>query len=231
MLAIMEAVKSISQETVGTNEAMQGQSRGSDQLVGFTELMIQRGSLQQESFYYSVMSVMMQMYQSIAERGKKIYYDNEEVLISYVGDELSRVIRLSEMPGIRREKFRVYVKKSTIDEIQINSNNQILLQLYQLGLIDRRTISDYWGRATGDDIARALRRSYKDGIEVARRQKEMADSAAAAAQEESAAMMEFAERERMREEMNAGAEAEKDRQHEMDKIILKESLQKQNKNQ
>src|SRR5690606_15825811 len=54
MFQIIDVMKNSIQQTTGVNEALKGESTGQDQLVGVTQLMIQRGSLMQEPFYNAV---------------------------------------------------------------------------------------------------------------------------------------------------------------------------------
>ncbi len=66
MFNIIDIMKNHVQDTTGVNEALKGESTGSDQLVGVTQLMIQRGSLMQEPFYNAISQVFLQSYQAIA---------------------------------------------------------------------------------------------------------------------------------------------------------------------
>ena len=163
---IIEALKKFTQDTTGINEAIKGESTGSDQLVGVTQLMIQRGSLMQEPFYNSITMIYKQCFQSICSIGKRIYADNERNLSIAVGDEGVEVITITQ--DMKLEDFRIFVKRENSDEMLINAGNQMLLQLFQMGLLDEKRFSGLYGRSTPDEIASALRGAAKEREEMKR---------------------------------------------------------------
>jgi len=176
---LISTVHNLSQNTTGLNDAIQGNSMGSEQLVGVTELMIQRGSLMQEPFYNAVTQVFMQCYQAIASRGKRIYADNERELAIAVGDDGVEVIRISK--ELKTEDFRVFVKRENNEEILINAGNQMLTMLLQFKLIDETRFSNLYGRSTPTEVSAELRQAAKENTEKAR-MKNQADQAAVADQ-------------------------------------------------
>lgn len=166
MFQIIETLKKFTQDTSGINEAIKGESTGSDQLVGVTELMIQRGSLMQEPFYNALTMIFKQCFQSICTVGKRIYADNERNLSIAVGDEGMEMITITK--DMKLEDFRIFVKRQNDVEILINAGNQMLMQFYQLQLIDRKRFSNLFGRSTPDEISMALRASAKEEEEMQR---------------------------------------------------------------
>lgn len=169
MFNIVDAMKGYIQEATGVNEALKGESTGSDQLVGVTQLLIQRGSLMQEPFYNAITQIFLQCYQSIAVVGKRIYADNERNLAIAVGDNGVKVIKISR--DMKLEDFRCFVKRENTDELLTNAGNQMLTTFLQMGLIDRNRFSNLYGRSTPDEIATALRQASKESVEIARQQK------------------------------------------------------------
>lgn len=166
MFQIIETLKKFTQDTSGINEAIKGESTGSDQLVGVTELMIQRGSLMQEPFYNALTMIFKQAFQSICTVGKRIYADNERNLSIAVGDEGMEMLTITK--DMKLEDFRIFVKRQNDVEILINAGNQMLLQFYQMQLIDKKRFSNLWGRSTPDEISMALRASAKEEEELLR---------------------------------------------------------------
>lgn len=168
MYQIIESIKSSVKETTGVNDAIQGQATGSgnDQLVGVTQLMIQRGSLMQEPFYNGIVMVFEQCFNSICSRGKRIYADNEREITMAVGDEGATVIRITKEMNL--EDFRCFVKRENSDEMLREAANQQLLQFKQLGMLDDKRIANLWGRATPDMVANALREYAAEKEEINR---------------------------------------------------------------
>lgn len=166
MFDIMNVIKAQLKDVTGLNEAIQGESMGSDQLVGVTQLMIQRGSLMQEPFYNSITNVIKQCFQAIASSGKRIYADNERELTIAVGDDGARVLKISK--DMKTEDFRVFVKRENSEEMLVQAGNNMAQVLLQLGFIDKTVFANLYNRATPDDVAVALRASAKSDIEVQR---------------------------------------------------------------
>lgn len=168
MFDIMNVIKTQLKDVTGLNEAIQGESMGQDQLVGVTQLMIQRGSLMQEPFYNAITQVMGQCFQSIATVGKRIYADNEREITIAVGDEGARTLKISK--DLKTEDFRVFIKRENSEEMLVQAGNSMALTLLQLGFIDKTVFSNLYNRSTPDDVSRALRDSAKMDIEKQRMQ-------------------------------------------------------------
>lgn len=168
MFDLIGAIKGLIQETTGVNEALKGESIGQDQLVGVTQMLLQRGSLMQEPFYYAIQNIYMQMYRYAANMGKKVYIENERDLAIMVGDHHSETIRLSG--DMKIEDFRVFVVRDNIDEVSKAYANQTLMQLYQMQLIDDKILGQLYGRSTEAEVARYLRQYSRDKIEAAKKQ-------------------------------------------------------------
>lgn len=166
MFDIMNTIKNQLKDVTGLNEAIQGESMGADQLVGVTQLMIQRGSLMQESFYNAVTQVFKQSYQSIASVGKRIYADNARELAIAVGDNGAKIITISK--DMKGEDFRTFIKRENSEDVLFQAGNSMALTLLQEGFLNKQEVADLFNRSTPDDVARALRKSAKTDIERAR---------------------------------------------------------------
>jgi hypothetical protein len=174
MFNIVDIMKGHIQDTTGVNEALKGESTGSDQLVGVTQLLIQRGSLMQEPFYNAIAEIFLQCYQSVASFGKRLYADNESTLTMAVGDAGYKKIKITE--DMKAETFRCFVKRESPDDVLINAGNQMLLAFAERNWIDQERMSMLWGRSTPDQISAALREKVKEDKEVARIQKREEDA-------------------------------------------------------
>lgn len=163
---IAQNVRQSIQNITGVNESMQGTAGGGRRLVGVTQLDIQRGTLIQEPFYYALSRIILQAAQSIATVGKRIYSDNKRKLSIIAGDKGARNIIITDDMMI--EDFRVFVKRTSGDEEQKQSGNQILFTLIQAGLIDGKRFANNFNRGNVDDIAKAMREFQKEKIEMER---------------------------------------------------------------
>lgn len=219
MFNIIEAMKGSIKQTTGVNEALQGESTGSDQLVGVTQLMIQRGSLMQEPFYNSITMVFKQCFQSICTVGKRIYIDSQRNIAIATGDDGAEIITISKDMSL--EDFRVFVKRENPDEILINAGNQMLLQFKQLMMLDDKRIANLWGRSSPDEVAAALREYAKEKEEIQRMSQQKA-------KQEEASLMQQAQAEQQEQKFAVhDAQAREDirefngKKADMDKELLK----------
>jgi hypothetical protein len=163
---VIDTLNNYTTRMTGVNEALQGQQGGSDQLVGTTQLMIQRGSLMQEPFYNAIAEKMKRMYQAIVSYGKNLYADNERELAIAVGDEGVQIIRISK--DMKSEDFRTSIVRENVDEVLINAANNLMMQLKQLDMLDDIRIADLWGRATPSEVGMAMRQYAKEKLEMRR---------------------------------------------------------------
>lgn len=200
---LIDAMKNSIKEVTGVNDAIQGQSTGNDQLVGVTQLMIQRGSLMQEPFYNGIVNIYKQCYQSICSVGKRIYADNERNLSIALGDEGAEVIKITK--NMNMEDFRAFVVRENSDDIVKQAANQQLLQFKQLLMLDDTRVANLWNRATGDDVAAALR-SYaleKQEIQRMAQKKQEEQEANLMAKAEQEQLMNQQKEDQIREQENA----------------------------
>jgi hypothetical protein len=223
MFGVINTLKEMVQSTTGVNEPLQGQSMGQDQLVGVTELLIQRGSLMQEPFYKAIENVYIQMYQMIATVGKKIYIDNQMNLVNAVGDDYAETITLSE--DMLNEDFRVFVQRENSDDIQRKQGDILLNTLLQMQMIDLKMYSDHYGRSKYDEILRALRRYSAVQIEAQRTAEKQQQAQAQQASLEQDANLQLMQQEQMRQEQRQDFKDQEKMQHEanvsMDKELVK----------
>lgn len=165
---IIDIMKKHIQDITGVNEALQGQSTGSDQLVGVTEQLIQRGSIIQEPFYDAIENIFDQCYNSISSVGKRIYADNERELTIATGDEGAQVIKITK--DMKTEDFRVFVKREMSTPALTKAANDMLMMFYQLRLIDDKRFAALYNRSTPDQVSAAIRAYAVEKEEAAKAQ-------------------------------------------------------------
>ena len=163
-------MKQLMQDVTGVNESLKGESTGSDQLVGVTQLMIQRGSLLQEPFYNAITDVFKQMFEQVASVGKKYYIDNEKELAIISGDEALKIFTLSK--DIRNEDFSIYIERENSDDVMKNQANQMLQVFLEMGLIDDSVFTNLYNRSTPSKVMTNVRSYTKMRKEAERREAE-----------------------------------------------------------
>ena len=205
----VSVIKQLVQDTSGINEGLKGESTGQDQLVGVTQLLIQRGSLMQEPFYFALQNVFKQLHNFAATVGKRMYLDNERELAFAMGDDGVEVVKLSK--DMRNEDFRIFVKRDNTDEMQEQQANQMLTMFLQYQLIDDTVFADNYNRSTPTEVVRAMRRFAAQKVEA---QKEMAEQ-----QSIENAGVQAAQNQALNMSMAEGkAKEARDKQHDINKI-------------
>ena len=167
MFDVVSQMKSLIQDVTGVNEGLKGESTGSEQLVGVTKLMIQRGSLMQEPFYNAISEIFLQMFESVASVGKKFYIDNERELAIAAGDESVKIFQLSK--DIRNEDFLIFIERDNSDELLKSQANQMLSVFLEMGLVDEEMFANLYDRSTPTKVMADVRSFVKRKKEAERR--------------------------------------------------------------
>ena len=224
---IIPVMEGIIQKGTGINEGLKGESTGSDQLVGVTQLLIQRGSLMQEPFYNALANVFLQVHQHTATVGKRIYIDNERDLSIAVGDDGVEILKLAK--DMRNEDFRVFVSRANADEQLFAQGDQMLNIFLQSGLIDEAIYANLYGRSTPEDVTMSMREFAGVRNEMKRQQakeaKQQEGIAQGQMQEQEAKNEAFINNEREQR----GIEKLEDHSYKMDEIVAKGEIDAQNK--
>lgn len=168
---MVNSIVGFNQHTTGINSEMNGQaSGGSEQLVGVTEALIQRGSILQQPFYNAISEVYLGLYQSILSLGKSIYAKNGTELYDMVGVDGAQLIKISK--NMLLEDFACDIRRDAGDPILKQAANQTLDTLAANGMIDKATYGKLYGRSTPESIGVALRRLVREEAMAARAQGE-----------------------------------------------------------
>lgn len=222
LFGLLPLIKQAMQDVTGVNEALRGESTGSDQLVGVTELLFQSGSLMQAPFYNALVEIFVQSHQYTATVGKKIYIDNERELDIIAGEEGVKIFKLSE--DMRNEDFRVFIKRDASNDSLRQQADGTLFTLLQAGIVNKEFFSNLYGRSTVDEIQVALRKYVKkERLAAQMAAKEEAAAVAQANQQIAAATQQAASAAKQREQENlvlAAAKDQSDKQHDLDKILV-----------
>ena len=206
-------------DITGINEAMTGNQGGSDALVGVIQAQIQRGSLVQEPFYYSLTNMLKQAYQHMATVGKRIYANNPRRLAIMTGDKGSQIISITK--DMMLEDFRIFIKRKQSEAVEIQTGDGLIFTLLQAGLIDQYRASQLLGRSSSDKIARSMR-EYQNELKQAQRQQADAQAQQSIQDQQDAQIMAQAEDEAMQAQMEMeDNRMNKEIQGEMQKIDLR----------
>jgi len=220
MYNIMKELQLSLQDITGVNDSMTGTQGTKDALVGVVQSQIQRGSLVQEPFYFTLTEILKNAYQHFVNLGTRIYYDNPRRLAIMVGDKGMRTINITK--DMKMEDFRVFIKRKEDENTERNSSNNMLITLLQLGLIDKERFSMLFNNANAHKISEAIRSYAK---EEKLQQAKMADAQAANDEKANneAINLEALQRDDNREMLDReDANKQKDRDADYEKSLMKE---------
>ena len=167
---LSSTLKQAVQDMTGVNEALRGESTGSEQLVGVTQMMLQRGSLMQEPFYYAITNLFLQCYDYYANEGKNMYVNLEREVAIATGDDGVEVFKFD--PEMRNEDMRVFIKRENVDDVLYQQANAMLTMFLEMQLIDEKIFANLFNRATPTEVSAAMRKFSKEKAEVSRTQPE-----------------------------------------------------------
>ncbi|PHS03985.1 MAG: hypothetical protein COA88_14635 [Kordia sp.] len=217
MFQLIPIMKGLIQDTTGINEGLKGESTGPDQLVGVTQLLIQKGSLMQEAFYDAIAKVHVQMYQHTATVGKRMYIDNEMELSLAVGDIGAEVIKLSK--DCKNEDFRVFIERDNNSEAMQTQADQLLGFFLENQIIDQVTFTDLYGRSTPDEVMFELRQRMRQKMEADRRAAKQQNQEQQQAAQQEQQMMAQAQQQEAQSKQEAFQMDANNKEHDLNKII------------
>jgi hypothetical protein len=229
MIEFANIFKGIIESSTGVNESLKGQAGSSDQLVGLTQLMIQRGSVLQEPFYKAIEEIYLQAYQHIATVGKRIYIDNNKKLVEIVGSEDAEVLSLT--PDMKNESFRVIIERVMDRNSEIKEVNQYLIQMMAANLLDQYRVAMLYNRATNEDMANGMREFAKEKKEAEKQQVTQQQEQQQQMMQEQQQMMQQQSDENQKNRDDAMLGKQLDHQNKLESDMIKSYGKKNNDNQ
>jgi hypothetical protein len=169
MLGLLPQIKSVAESSVGVYESNYGAPQGGGQLVGTLQLQLQQAGVMQQPFYAAIADLYKQIHQFNAQAGKQFYSRRPWLLSQMVGeDDMTALITTEDM---QLEQFRVKVSLSP-DGAQLRTitDQQLIPQLMQMGMLDPTTASTLMGRSFPEDVYAAARQFTKQAAEAAAQQ-------------------------------------------------------------
>jgi len=222
LFGMIPMIDNMTQGVTGVNDALKGESTGPDQLVGVTELLIQRGSLQQEPFYAGITSVILQNYQYAATCGKRLYIENERELEIAVGEDGAKILKLSK--DIKNEDFSIFVTRENDNDMLKSQANNMLGMFKEFGLISDDAYVELFDRSTPDDVTRKMRSEAGLKRELAKKQAKELE----AAENQAVAEAEFLQERDRSDKLHMSAQPEritdKQIQGKMDEKLMDEAF-------
>lgn len=153
---IASRMKGIANDIVGSGEALTGGGGAYRVAVGAAQQNLTQGTIMQEPFFYCISNIIIQMFNNIANVGKRIYSGNGRGAYFALGGMYKELKITAEM---ELEEFRTKIRR--IDSFYEDRDNAdaMLMQFLQLGLIDQETFAGLLHRSTTAQVVSTLRKN------------------------------------------------------------------------
>lgn len=154
MLQIVNSVQDLIRTVSGVNASFAGEAQ-KNQLVGVTDVLIQRGALMMEPVHDAFADLKLQKYRCMATAGKEFYLQRPSMLMDMVTE--ADMIPLVQSRWFAMERFNATVLRDNPDQSKRKSANAWLDILIQQGLIDKVRYADLYNRSYVDEVAAGVR--------------------------------------------------------------------------
>ena len=165
-MQILSSVQDMVRTVTGVHAPLTGEQT-KDQLVGVTQILVQRGALMQEPFYAAHNDLQLQKARFDVTAGKEWYMQRPDVLADMVSED--DILALVSSRGFEMERFNAKVVRDNPERTQRQQANLWLDTLLQLGLIDRARYAQLYSKSTIADISVAIQQ-YNVELQQAEKQ-------------------------------------------------------------
>lgn len=160
MWDLIGRLKEIAEGSTGMYAENFGEPGSANKLVGVQQLQLQQSSIMQRPFYDAIQRQFEQMHQFTAQAGRQFYIRHPWVLENMVGTEGMETIMATK--DMELEQFRVSVKLALNSDQVKEGTDAMILQFYQLQLLDGVSVGDLLGRSYPEDVYNRIRTFTKE---------------------------------------------------------------------
>lgn len=184
---LADKMKKMADSVIGGGAELQGAGGSYRASASVADQNLNQGTIMQEPVFYCVHRILLDVYESFANRGRRILCANQNQLVVDAGEEGMKIIALTRDFDI--EDFRVDIKRATDPKQESQTANEMLLLLLEKQLIDSTTYAKYFGKATMNTIGTAIREYTNLKIQAEReKQKQLQEQQQKQAEAQGAAM-------------------------------------------
>lgn len=152
---IANRMKGVANDVFGGGESMTGGGGAYRATGAVNQQNMAQGVIMQEPFFNAIEKVYMQMYNSMVNRGKRIYLSNQRELSFIVGDEGIITLKLSD--DLLLEDFNAKVIRNADFYTERDAADQMLMIFRDKQMIDDKTFAALYHNSTMTDVAFGLR--------------------------------------------------------------------------
>lgn len=201
---IANRMKQVANDIFGGGQQVIGEGGAYRATGSVAQMNLNQGIIMQEPYFNAMEKIYMQSYNSMLDRGKRIYLANKRELAFAVGDDGVNILQLSD--DYLLEDFMCKIIRNADFYSERDAADQLLMVFLQSGLIDQKTFAAAYHNSTVSDVAYHLR-SYT-GLKV-EAEKTQAEAMQQAAQIEAQQVRAAGDVEDARENKRLALDAEK----------------------
>lgn len=168
---VAQTMKKIADGIIGGGDALQGSGGAYRASATVNEQNLNQGTTMQEPVFYCLHRIILDTYESFANRGRRILCANQNRLTVTVGETGMKHITLTR--DFDLEEYRMKVIRSNNPDQEKQSANQELWMLLQAKLITEEIFAKYYNRSTTSSIGMAMREGMQLKIEQQREQQKI----------------------------------------------------------
>jgi hypothetical protein len=155
LFSIATNMKNIANDIFGSGGQMTGGEGAYRANGSVAQINMAQGTIMQEPFFKALEQIYMQSYNSMLDRGKRIYLANKRKLSFIVGDDGVETLEMTD--DMLFEDFNARIIRSADFYTERESADQMLMIFRDKGMIDDKVFASLYRNATMMDVAYALR--------------------------------------------------------------------------
>ncbi len=154
MFNIASQIKSMADDTTG-GSAIKGEGGAYRVSVGALEQNLNQGTVLQESYYYALTKIIFKCYDSMMNRGRRIYIANGREIAIVIGDDEFVSFQLTK--DYEAEEFKLKAVRAASSAEQTQAANSLLMLMLDKKMIDAKTYAKYYNNSDMAAVAFAVR--------------------------------------------------------------------------
>ena len=169
---VARGMEAAAKNIIGGGESLMGQGGAYRASATVNDQNLTQGNTMQEPVFYCLHKIILDLYTSFGNRGRRILSENQSMLTVVTGEEGVKNIVLTKEYDL--EEFRVTIERANNPAQERQGANEQLLSFLQLGLIDHEIFAKYYNKSNLSTLGTVIRERAMLMIEARKQQEKMA---------------------------------------------------------
>lgn len=171
---IARGMEAAAKNIIGGGESLMGQGGAYRASATVNNQNLNQGTTMQEPVFYCLHKIILDIYESFSNRGRRILSANQNLLTVVAGEHGMKNIVLTRDYDL--DEFRMRIERANNPAQERQSANEQLMMLLQGGLISQEIFSKYYNKSTLSSIGKAIREHTMIVIEQQRQQQKLQEA-------------------------------------------------------